>query len=229
MIRGAAPLDGAWFGGSATLSPEAQIAIYREQYELRLPEAVRGEVPGLAALVGDEIDALIASYLQDHPPTSWSLDHVAHALPGWLEARGAPRVQVDMARLDAAVMAGFTAADAPALAPTDLGGRLRLRPSTVLLALATNVAALREALLCDHPPPDIQEGAFFVVIYRAELAMRHWLVPPALYALLDAWTEDATVAEVLARTLDRHPDAGPFLELWFKEIGQRQILAPSSH
>jgi hypothetical protein len=113
MIRGAAPVEQGMFRALPLLSPDDQVAVYATAWRIRLGNALRTECPGLVALAGDRVDELFEAWLHDHPPHSWTLDRIGIGLDAWLEARGESAATVDMARLDRAVQAGFSAGDRP--------------------------------------------------------------------------------------------------------------------
>lgn len=226
MIRGAAPLDGGWFAGGPALAPLEQIGVYREQFQLRLRDALLGELPGLSALMGEALDALFEPFLVDHPPDSWSLDHAARPFAGWLAARGAPQAQVDMARLEAAVMAGFSAADP---APLDLAAlspstRLTLSPPVTVLALGWSVHRYRADALVGRDPAPLQPGLYHLAVYRLDHEVRHWELSPLQRALLQAFSPGATLEGAIEAALAQVPEPdglGPA----FHEIAARRILA----
>lgn len=232
MIRGASPLDGAWFGGGPTLSPDAQIAVYREQFWLRLGEAVTEDIPGLSWLLGQACDEVVRAYLLDCPPETWTLTAVSAGLADWLAARGAPPEQVDMARLDRAVAAGFLAAEGRPFAVETLTAetRLRLAPPVALLRLRTSLHRIRAAVLCHEPVPALEEGDFPLVIYRTELQMRHWETAAHAWTLLANFEKGATVAEAIAASLAQgvpEPVLTEQVGAWFEAFGTRGLLEPA--
>src|SRR5687767_793023 len=94
MIRGAVEADGALFSGGPTLSPLDQIEVYREQFRMRMWDALLEEIPGLAKWLGDDADDMVWAFLADHPPDSWTLARIADPLADWMAARGRPGVEV---------------------------------------------------------------------------------------------------------------------------------------
>ena len=234
MVRGAAPLEGTWFAGGQGLSPVEQIGVYRDQFRMRLGESLSAELPGLSALVGEPVSALIEAFLLDHPPSSWSLDHAARPFAGWLRDRGAPEEQVEMAALDRAVAECFLAADAEpvpleALHPDAV---FRLAPSARRLRLRFDVHRFRsEALsaLPTAPPPAPPRapphgGDWRLLLYRAEDGPRHWELDPATDAVLGAFEAGATVAEAVEAALAVGPEAAAGLGALFHGIATRRAL-----
>ena len=56
MVQGKRPLEADWFTGGPALSPMEQIEVYKNQYRLRLYDALVEEVPGLAHLLGGGVE-----------------------------------------------------------------------------------------------------------------------------------------------------------------------------
>lgn len=230
MIRGAAPLDGSWFAGGPWLDPSAQIGVYREQFHLRMSEALDGELPGLRALMGEALDGLYEAFLADHPPSSWSIDHLARPLADWLAAREADQCQVDMARLDAAVMACFAAADSAPLETSMLQADsvLTLAPAARLLELSWDVHRLRSEALQGQVYMAPAPAPCTLALYRQRHEVRHWETSPLEHALLSAFSQPTSLAEAAARALAAHPQAAEALGRAFHEIARRGLLVLGS-
>lgn len=233
MIRGAREADGALFAGGPTLSPLDQIEVYREQFRLRMWDALLEEIPGLAKWLGDDVDDVAWAYLADHPPESWTLARIADRLADWMEARGRPAVEVDVARLDAAVMAGFVAGEGRIPRPDELDAamrgelRIRLQPHVRLLRARWSVHRWRSVALADQAAPPPVEGDFTLVVFRVDRKMRHLEVEPAAWALLRALDGGASLDEALGAAL---AEAGDVQQLvaklpgWFQLFTQRGLL-----
>ena len=203
MVSGHDPLSGEAFLGGPTLTPEEQIGVYREQYRMRLRDAVAEDVPGWCILVGERAERCIDSYLVDHPVASWTLLRVAAAFPAWLQRSGSALHESEMARLDLAVLEGFTASDelpvdAQGLADVASGRvSLGLQAHVRLLRLANNVHCVRSAALAGEPVPEVERGDFRVVTFRADRRMRHREAAPGEWAALSALGAGASVAEAI--------------------------------
>lgn len=232
MIRGTAPLDATWFAGGPALDPQRQIQVYRDQYRMRLLDALIEEVPGLCALLSpEERDELLLAYLREHPSRTWTLNRVADPLAGWLEARGAPLAQVEMARLDRAVQQGFEAADEAPLRPEDLAELppLRLQAHVSLLRLQHSVHRVRAAVLTGEPPPELETGDFPVVVFRRNLKMRHWEAPAGAWAILKGLDEGLDVGGAIegawARGLLDPARVAADVQDWFRAFAERELVA----
>jgi len=232
MIRGAAPLSGSWFRGGPGCTPEQQIGIYRDQYRLRLVGAVKQEVLGLKHLLGDEADDVLWRFVQARPSRTWTLDRIAGGLPEWLAQQPeGTAARVDMARLDAAVQRGFTAANGAALTPEEiLGGpiRLALAAPVSLLRLRTTVHEVRGALLAGVEPPAVREEPVCLVVFRRGIRMRHWAVSAAELALLEGIERGLPLAEAVEEPVRTGVMDGATLATeiggWFQAFAERRLL-----
>jgi len=232
VIAGIEEPDPSWFTGSETLTAGEQIDIYREQYELRLVEALSEQMSGTAALLGDEAEALFLAFLRARPSTSWTLNQVGHLLPDWLAERRGSSPLTDMARLDRAVSEVFSASEAQVPSPEGLSLEtvLRLQPHVRLLRLDHDVHRVRAGLLDGPPPEPAARIPVHLVVYRAGVEVRHLVVHPVAWELLHVLEGGATLAGAVDAVLDQGADPqlltadlGP----WFQLFASRGLLAAS--
>ncbi|MBW1880631.1 MAG: putative DNA-binding domain-containing protein [Deltaproteobacteria bacterium] len=223
VVRGTSAPDPSWFTGSATLTPGEQIGIYQEQYHLRMTKALDEDIPGVRHLLGAQAEEVLERYLADRPTPSWTLNHLAYALPEWLDAQGAPIAVRDMACLEVAVARSFVARDPKPLDPGSLrpDSALQLTPPTSILRLHSDVHRVRAELRAgDTPLPPAPSDAR-VLVYRRHGSVRHTELEPEQYALLDAFSEGSTLAAVI----DSVPDVDPAaVGRWFKGFAERGLL-----
>ncbi len=231
MIRGAKPLSGDLFAGSATLTGEEQIAIYAEQYRLRLWDAFAEEVPGYLALAGDAGEAVVWAFLDAHPPGHWSLGRIADGFADWLASHGAPVEHSEMARLDHAVMSGFLGADGQTPRPEQLADaltgslRLALQPHVQLLALTTSVQRTRSVWSLGGAQPAVVAGTFLVAVYRVDRAMRHVELEPGAFAALGVVARGGTLADAVTAAVAAEPErAAGRLSAWFASFVERGLV-----
>lgn len=225
LVRGAAPEDGSWFTGGPALSDVEQLRVYKEQYRLRLGDAVIYELRGLSALLGDGLWELARAYLADRPSQHFTLDRVADAFPDWLQARGAPLEQVEMARLDVTVSEVYGAADSPPFALTSSDPVLQLTPATRLLRLKTSVFRTRSASLMDEPVPPLEHGDFPLLVFRPEHKVRHLVLPPGAYTLLSQLQQPTPLSAALTATAEEHAEAlQANLGSWMQLFAGKRIL-----
>lgn len=230
VVRGAEDPDPDWFAGGVVLSPSEQIEVYRGQYRLRLVGALRTEVPGLAAVLGDRTDDLLLAYLAEHPSQSYTLNRIADRLVDWLRAQKASQLAIDMAMLDRAVMEGFEAAAGQSLQPEQLTTtpRLQLQPHVRLIAVSHEVHLLRSAVIQDKDAlPEAEAREVQLVVFRRNLKMRHLEVVPSCWLVLKAFEDGAGLGEALEEAVAAGADP-EVLEArlldWFKLFAERDLL-----
>jgi hypothetical protein len=118
----------ALVAGDARLDAVGRIGIYNDMYFMRLRGVLAQDFSALLALLGeDDFRALVADYLDGHPPRDPCLRELGRALPRFLAARGdaerpwiADLAALEWARADVfdrPDAAPLTAADLQALAP----------------------------------------------------------------------------------------------------------------
>lgn len=132
---------------SAHLSASARLAIYREQYWLRLKESIAEDFPGLNAIIGDDqFDQLLEAYLTEHPSSSFSLRDLGCKLPDFVRSHpdlvgSNARLCEQTARFEWAQVVAFDSAALPIFDPSNLteelvsSAQIRLQPYVVLLDL----------------------------------------------------------------------------------------------
>ena len=194
--------------GNARLSPSEQIDIYREQYFLRHVDVLREDFGSLVHLLGEgAFGELARAYLAAHPPSSFTLRHLGHAMEPFVVAnepwRRDPLVR-DLARADWAFVEAFDAADAPALDPRTLaalpedawpGVRVVFQPSLQRLAMAFPAHEYRLAVRGGSAPERPEARASFVVVYRGPEVLHCLELEADAYALLDALARGAPLGE----------------------------------
>ncbi len=224
MIRGTAPLDGSWFTGGPALSGEQQIGVYRQQYRLRMWNTLIEEIPGLFAWLGPRAGEVLWAYLAACPPRSWTLADLALRLPDWLQAQGAAPAEIELAWLDVAVNRGFTAGEGHDVDPEALTAafRLRLQPHVHLRRCTLDVHRWRSESAGGTTPADPVPGDYPLVLYRRERRMRHRVVPPAWFHLLQAFAgEGAGLGEALQAVVAEGVDPewlSSHLTGWFRDM-----------
>lgn len=228
MIRGAIPPDPAWLGGGVGLSPTQQLAVYQEQYTLRMASALRQNYPGLCAWRGPCSEHALVTALREDPPRSWTLERVGLGLPEWLARHGAAPAEVELAQVDRAVTLGFSAADTRPLDPGALGPDtpLALGPHVSLLRLTHSVHRWRAQALSGQPPDPLEPGAFSVVVYRHEDRMKHLEVHPTALLLLEA-LDGRALLQALPEALARGADAaelGAHVGAWLATFTARGVV-----
>jgi hypothetical protein len=197
--------------GGAGATPAERLEIYAEGMRLRFLEVLRGDYPGVQALLGeDEFARLARTYARARPSRDPSIRWFGRELAGYLRET-APWCQrpelVEMASFEWAKgelhdapdgpVAGV--ADAAAVAPEEWG-ELRPRPVAAVrrLDLHWNVPAVWQAVNAGGPVLAAERASLARawLLWRHELAI-HWRsLDPAEAWAFDACAAGASFAEV---------------------------------
>jgi len=177
-----APMTARAIAGNDRLSPVEQLDVYREQFWLRHVGSLREDFPSLVHVLGDDrFEELCRAYLDEHPPTSFTLRDLGDRLAAFVatfEPWKNDPLLADIARLEWAFIEAFDAPDAPRLdvsalasATEDAWPRARIvfQPAMRRLALAYPVHDLRGKVRAGDAAerPDARDA--WVVVYRAGL------------------------------------------------------------
>ena len=111
--------------GRSPLGPAERLDIYAQMYWARILDALAGDFPKVAAILGRErFDAVARAYLAENPSTHPSLRYAGRGLPVFLAQAGGgdmPPFLADLARLEWARLEVFDAPDAAPIATAELG------------------------------------------------------------------------------------------------------------
>lgn len=224
---------------SSQQSAEARLAIYARSYWARLLECLREEHPVVRAAVGDEaFDALAVGYLQEHPPSSYTLAQLGERFATYLSANRPDddfsHAVVELAALERNInevfdLAGgetlgfLTSADLAAVSPENRG-ELRLAPLPTFRLLAfdydVNDWFTRLRVKTEEPRLPAKQPSH-VALSRREFIVRRHALTAVQAELLTALADGAMLADAIEITVDRHPAAFEeltgSLESWFAE------------
>jgi hypothetical protein len=188
---------------------ERRFDVYRNNVVVSLVKALRDAYPVCATLVGDEFFGVLArAFVEAHPPRSKMMAQFGGEFPDFLAtfaiASGLAYLP-GVARLEAARVASYHAADAPVLGveafagvPTDQIGELRaqLHPAVRVVRSSSKVfsiwAAHHGVGVLDGLDPFSPEDA---IVRRPGLDVEVLRAPPGVAAALVALGEGATIAE----------------------------------
>lgn len=141
-----------------------RLDIYRNNYRASLTGVLADHYERLHAYLGDEqFDNIASAYVAAHPSTTRNLRYYGEALPAFLAKHFPDDGELaELAALDWALRHAFDAPDTATLDAAAVGAlgdawierRLLLHPSTRLLPVRFNVAALWSALDAETEPPD---------------------------------------------------------------------------
>src|ERR1700675_358220 len=125
-----AELDPADIGSvilpSKTLSPVERVGVYQGMYLLRMVEALEGDYPAVAHLLGDEGFAeLVTRYVAVHPSSSYTFNRLGRAFPDFVRESKAVRKRpfvADLPRREQSVTEVFDAAQSPPWPVDEIAG-----------------------------------------------------------------------------------------------------------
>jgi hypothetical protein len=215
------------------LSSFERLEIYNRQYWFRLISAVSEDFPTLSALLGQHrFDSLILAYLNENPPTSWTLRDLSGKLPSFLEAHPEftgrrQRLAVDVARLEWAYVDAFdrkhrtplATEEAQAIGPES---KLSLQPHLQLLELSYPVDSLVLAVKKHTPETEIVSNAanrrvaqtlptlpamrqerVWLAVHRFEDSVYYRRVDRETFLLLSALRSGASVSEAVTLAFEK--------------------------
>ncbi|MGY6275640.1 HvfC/BufC N-terminal domain-containing protein [Methylomonas sp. MgM2] len=203
------------------VEPEQRLAIYRNNTEAGLAEALRNVYPVLDKLVGDAFfRALARDFIRAKPPRSPVLSAYGGDLPEFLASYpglGALPYLPDVARLEWAWHEAYHAADGKSLDPAALA-RLdsaaydslgfELHPSARLLASDFPIARIWQANQKpgDHDTIRLDEGGCRLLVFRPDRQIRMWPLDGADYRFLEALARRQTLVAATAQALAYQSD-----------------------
>jgi hypothetical protein len=186
----------ACFAGTAELPAADRLAIYAGMFLSRQVEALRQELPRLAAFLGEErFGGLCQDYLRQHPSEHHDIGQLGRHLAAFLRRHPDPSRPdlADLAELELARDAVFLEAPAAAVGPEALAAlpegsfleaRLRFVPALRLLAQDHDVAALWRSLERGEEPGPPKAGPAAVAVWRTGFDVFHAALDPAEAAAL---------------------------------------------
>lgn len=198
--------------GNDRLSPVEQIEIYREQFFLRHVDALRDDFASIEHLLGcGAFEELARAYLAAHPPDSFTLRDLGHAMARFV-ARASPYAGdpflADLARTEWAFVEAFDAPDAPPLDAAVIAGaredawpraRVGLHPALQLLALGHPAHEYRRAVRAREEAMRPAPSPAWVVVYRGPESLLFVDVEHDAFALLEQLAAGALLEEACER------------------------------
>lgn len=198
-LMGLAPLHEELLDRGSTIPPARQVAIYRGQIRARFLGSLRRQLPGLAALLGEDFEPLCNAFLRAHPPAEPSLYRLADPMPDWLIERGAPRDQREALALDLAVGHAARAAPSRALPPLNSKTPMRWAPSLRVLHLHRPWHDWRRAVVRGEAPALPAPSELWLAVYQRAGLPRDQVLRPHEAALLQPFAEPTPLVIGLTR------------------------------
>jgi hypothetical protein len=165
---------------SKTLTAVERVGVYQGMYLLRMIEALEGDYPAVAHLLGaDAFADLVTRFVAAHPSSSYTFNRLGRQFPEFLRVSRGVRGKAfaaDLARLELAVTEVFDAPESPAWPvdavakrPTEAWPGSVLRPIAAfrLGAYAYPVNAYLQSVKDEnHDHPEVGRKATYVAVWR---------------------------------------------------------------
>jgi hypothetical protein len=164
---------------NALLSSAERIAIYKKGYWERLLNILRETFPALHYILGTQKfdDQIVIPYLSENIPEHWSLSQLGNTLPKWIKNHGFTANYYELAEIDYAYRASFSAKELPEFDPArlmDIPDKvLILQPHITLIHHQYDYTQFREQLFDqapeywqEHPLPTLIPQPFYGMIWR---------------------------------------------------------------
>jgi hypothetical protein len=214
---------------SRSIDACARIAIYRNNLREGFRKALALEFPVIERLVGEDYFRQLAlTFLAEHPSRAGDLHPIGEPFARFLHQRfeDTPYAYMsDVATLEWAYQQSLIAADAPSFdvatlrdIPPEAYGQLRfsLHPACALVRSPypiVRIWAVNQPEATGDEVVDLSSGADFVLIRRAEEGVEIRHIAAADFAILQAFSQQAHLADALeqARALDPEFDLGEAL------------------
>ncbi len=235
-----------------TLAAPDRLRIYRHAYRARLLQSFRAIFPGLLHVLGQELlDAFALDFLARHPPSHFSINHVADGFVEHLR-RTQPRGDaawsdflIDLAALETALL---QVSEAPGLEhlPAADARAWRALDATALLGLQPRQAPCVRLLRCSHPVHDYLQALradgtggtpalpaprpCTLALTRADWRLATRELAPVQWELLARLDGTMTVGQALdaVMALQLRPTPTPELaRVWIANFGAQGLLAPA--
>ncbi len=219
--------------GRGAMTAADRLEIYASMYPLRMRDALAGDYPALAALLGDDgFEALVHAYVAAHPSRSFTLARLGDSLPAFVAGWGAPRrrgLLADVALLELDATRVFDADEAAPVEPSaleridpDAWPSIRLVPVPAFAVRRARTAALDavDALSDGSPlPARPAPGRGWALLFRRRYEVKRRRLEPAAGRLLTLLAAGEPLGAALARAARSRRDRPDpeTLMLWFRE------------
>jgi hypothetical protein len=209
-------------GEGAAIDAHARLAIYRNNLREGFRKALALEFPVIERLVGEDYFRQLAlSFLAEHPSHAGDLHPIGEPLAQFLRQRFEHTHYAylsDVATLEWAYQQSSVAADAPSFDPAGLRdipqeayGRLRFTLHCACGLVQSpypvvRIWAVNQPDATGDEVVDLSVGADFVLIRRAAEGVEMRRIPATDFAILDAFSQGAKLADALECAYAIDPD-----------------------
>jgi len=206
----------------AAIDAHARIAIYRNNLREGFRKALASEFPVIERLVGEDYFRQLAlSFLAEHPSHAGNLHPIGDPFAQFLRQRFEHTQYAyltDVATLEWAYQQSSVAADASSFDPAALRGlpqegygelRFTLHPACGLVQSpypVVRIWAMNQLDATGDEVVDLSSGADFVLLRRAAEGVEMRRITAADFAILDAFSKGAVLADVLETAYSIDPD-----------------------
>lgn len=198
------------------LSAAQQFAIYSDGYRIRLREALQADYPALLDYLGEtEFNALANRYIEQTPPTSYSLDAYPYPFAAFVSTSHGDIFAHDLATLESTIAEVFYMPDSEPLRPDALSGlspetfaetKLKLRTASQLLAFNHPASNYLTAQRTNGNPAKPNAAKSWLLIYRHRNEVQRLPLTELSHALLEQLAQDLTIGAALDTIATRYPD-----------------------
>ena len=219
------------------LDPESRLWIYRSMFPIRMVESLQIDFPGVAYTLGPEaFEELVMSYVEEHPSSSWTLNHLGMHFPAFLarsSLRGRTFLQ-QLATLELNLAQVFDEPELPALQAEDLQSLppaawdeliLRPRPTSRLLKFDYPVWHYLFQVDGELSPSKPARSPQRVLIMRKGFQMNRVVLPESSFFMLKDLFAGKKLSQAIERVVRKYPTVGaPELQSWFHSWGEWGIF-----
>lgn len=219
------------------LDPESRLWIYRGMFPMRMVESMQVDFPGVAYALGPDVfHEFVMSYVEEHPSSSWTLNHLGQHFPAFI-AKSNFRYKNflhDLATLELNLAQVFDEPEVTPLTPEALQALppqewdrllLRPRPTSRLLKFAYPVSHFLFQVDNQLEPPRPARNPQRVLIMRKGYQMNRVVLPEAGFFILKDLFSGKKLAQAIDRLVRKFPQIGAEdLQRWFAQWGDWGIF-----
>ena len=219
------------------LDPESRLWIYRGMFPIRMVESLQIDFPGVAYTLGAEaFKELVMSYVEEHPSSSWTLNHLGLHFPAYIE-RSSLRNRTflhQLAILELNLAQIFDEPEVPSLNPETLQSLapedwdqlvLLPRPTSRLLKFDYPVSCYLHQVDNELEPKKPARHPQRILIMRKGYQMNRVILPEAGFFMLKDLFAGQKLARAVERVVRKYPVVGaPELQQWFGQWGDWGIF-----
>ncbi|MFN8608286.1 MAG: DNA-binding domain-containing protein [Vulcanimicrobiota bacterium] len=214
------------------LDAESRLWIYRAMFPMRMVESMQVDFPGVAYALGPDVfHDFVMSYVEEHPSSSWTLNHLGSNFAGYI-GKSNFRYRTflhDLATLEWNLAQVFDEPELPwlqsealqSLAPEDWEDLvLKPRPTSRLLKFSYPVSHFLFQVDNGLEPPRPVKNPQRVLIMRKGYQMNRVVLPEAGYFVLKDLFSGKKLAQAIERLVQKYPAVGADdLQRWFAQWG----------